>query len=99
MPENKEERPIDLLEIRREIDSLNQQLIEVVAKRMALIPGVARYKIENNLERFDPKREKQILEACRAMATEQGVNPDLAENIMKLLIDDAHRIEREMLGK
>lgn len=91
------ERPTDLSEIRKQIDTLNIQLIEVIAKRSALIPEVAKFKKENNVPRTDPEREKKILENCKTLANELGVNPILVENIMKLIIEDAHRIEKEII--
>ena len=96
---NQGKNPDGLLKIRDEIDSLNRKLIKIVAKRTALIPLVADYKIKNNLPRVDLEREKSIIEKCRRMAIEQEVNPDLIENIVKLLIEDAHRIELKKMGK
>lgn len=52
----------DLKTCRDEIDAIDQQLIDLFEKRMALSKSVVEYKIENNLEIFQPEREKQVVE-------------------------------------
>ena len=54
---------MELEEIRNNLDELDNKLIVILAERMRLIPQVAKYKIENNLKRYQPERESQILEA------------------------------------
>ena len=88
---------MNLDQIREQIDSLDKELIMTLSKRMALIPNVAKYKQENNMPRFIPEREKAIIQEKRQIAKEQNINPDLAENIIKLIIEDAHRIEKKIL--
>lgn len=89
----------DLTEIRKELDKLDSSIIELLSKRMALIPSVAEYKKQNNLPRYQPEREKEIINSRRKLAKELNINPDLAENIAKAIIADAHRIEKEIIGQ
>ena len=85
--------------IRKKLDKADNELIKVLAKRMALIPSVAEYKIKNNVKRYQPEREKQILDKNRKIAKKSGLNPDLVEGIFRKIIKDAHRIEKKMMGK
>ena len=48
----------DLKQCRIEIDAIDQQLMELFEKRMALSKSVVEYKIENHLEIFQPERER-----------------------------------------
>jgi chorismate mutase-like protein len=89
----------DISVLREQIDSLDTELIKDLAQRMSLIPKVAEYKKANNLPRYQPKREAEVIESRRALAKEHGLNPDLVEKIMKLIIADAHRIEEEIIGQ
>jgi chorismate mutase/prephenate dehydrogenase len=89
----------DLTEIRKELDKLDNSILELLSKRMALIPSVAEYKKQNNLPRYQPQREKEIIENRRKLAKELNINPNLAENIARAIIEDAHRIEKEIMGK
>jgi chorismate mutase-like protein len=86
-------------ELRQKIDSLDRELLSVLAERMALIPEVAKYKSLNRVPRFQEAREKFVIQNRRAIAEELSINPDLAENILKLIIEDAHRIEKGIIGE
>ena len=90
---------LDLLEIRKQIDDIDHQLVELYEKRMKLCGDVAQYKIETGKKVLDTKREQEKLEALsRIVADEKdkhGVN-ELFTQIMamsrkmqyKLLEDD-----------
>lgn len=90
---------MNLKEIREKLDKLDLKLLQTLAKRMALIPSVARYKKDNNIPRYQPEREKEIIENKRRLAMELRVNPDLVEDLFKRIIKDSHRIEKEILKK
>ena len=59
---------MNLEEIRVKLDEIDKELVEVVAKRIALIPSVAEYKKENNVAIYDPEREKEIIFAKKRLA-------------------------------
>lgn len=90
---------MELSQIRQQLDELDKQIIQTIAKRMALIPEVAKWKKENNVQRYQPDREKKIIKSKRELAKKLGVNPDLAEDLIKRIIEDSHRIEKEILGE
>ncbi len=52
---------MDLDAIRKEIDEIDDQLVELLAKRSELACDVARYKRENNMQVFQQGREQFIL--------------------------------------
>jgi len=90
---------MDLKEIRGHLDRIDTALVNILAERMSFIPKVAEYKKANNMERFQPEREKEIIAKKRELAEKSGLNPDLVEDIFKRIIEDAHRIEKEIIGK
>ena len=49
-------KTLDLLEIRDQIDIVDKEIVELFEKRMQLSADVAEYKISNNKEVLDPKR-------------------------------------------
>ena len=51
-----------LLEYRKEIESIDSQLIELLVQRMELSRKIGQYKKENGLAIFDPKREEELKE-------------------------------------
>lgn len=90
---------MELSEIRKKLDQLDKELVRILAKRMALIPSVAEYKKEYDLPRLMPEREKEIIDSKRKLAEKLNVNPDLVEDLLKRIIEDSHRIEKDILGE
>lgn len=90
---------MELMQIRENLDRLDKEMLRILSERMSLIPKVAEYKRQNNLPRYQPDREKAILEGKRKLAEEMSLNPDLVENIYKRIIEDAHRIEKDIMGE
>lgn len=66
---------------RKEIDSLDEQLISLFEKRMNMVLGVAEYKIQNNMEVFQNGRENDVLK--KALHNLQ--NKDYEEESVKFL--------------
>lgn len=90
---------MELQEIRKNLDQIDKELISVLAKRMSLIPKVAEFKRQNNIPRYQPEREKVVLKSKRKIAEEMSLNPDMVEDIYKRIIEDAHRIEKDIMGE
>jgi len=88
---------MDLKELRAHLDRLDNALIYILAERMSLIPKVAEYKKLNNIARYQPEREAEILSIKREMASRLDLNPDLVEALYKEIINDAHRIEKKII--
>ena len=55
----------DICEIRAEIDSIDDQIIELFKHRMDCSMEVAEYKYENNVPILNVKREEEILNAVQ----------------------------------
>lgn len=56
----------ELLEIRRELDIIDAQIVELFQKRIALNRSVAEYKAERNMQIQDKQREKEKVAAVTA---------------------------------
>lgn len=75
----------DLHVSRAKIDAIDQQLCALFEQRMAVCQEVAAYKTANGLPVLDAQRERQVLEAKRALVTEPALLPhvtSLFETIM-----------------
>ena len=53
---------MDLLEIRKELDILDREIVHLFEKRMGLVEDVARFKLDTGKAVLDSKREKK---SCR----------------------------------
>ncbi len=90
---------MDIEEIRAHLDRLDTCLVYILAERMSYIPKVAEYKLQNNLPRYQPEREKQIIDGKRKLAEDLKINPDLVEDLLRRIIQDSHRIEKDIIGE
>ena len=52
---------MDILECRREIDNIDEELVKLFEKRMNIAINVAKYKIENNMPIFNEAREIEVI--------------------------------------
>lgn len=77
----------DLLDIRKEIDGIDRQIVELFENRMVLTTQVAEYKISTGKAVFDKEREVSKLDSVAALAhsdfNSHGVR-ELFEHIMSV---------------
>jgi chorismate mutase len=86
---------MNLQQLRKRISAIDTKLIKLIAKRQAYMPGVGKYKRDNNLPINQPKREKEILTELKRLSLKEGINTTLIEKVFTLLIKDAKRIQKE----
>jgi len=77
---------VTLEDLRQRVNDLDRQLIQLVAERKVLSEEVARAKRATGKPTRDYEREREVIMSVRAMATERGVSPELAEQLLRLLI-------------
>ena len=61
---------MELKDYRKEIDEIDQKMVELFTRRMDIAADIGRYKQENNLPVYDPKRERQKLGTLTEMTRE-----------------------------
>jgi len=72
--------------LRQRLNQIDRQLIALVAERKAISGQVADAKRATGYPTHDYEREREVILGVRATATELGVSPALAEDILRLLI-------------
>jgi chorismate mutase / prephenate dehydrogenase len=72
--------------LRKRLNQIDRQLIALVAERKAVSGQVADAKRATGYPTRDYEREREVILGVRATATELGVSPALAEDILRLLI-------------
>ncbi len=81
---------------RKGIDKITNDLVKLMAKRSKLVLDIGKAKKKLNLPLIDSKREMQMVEDARKLSKKFGVNPKLVNRIMKLLIEDARRLQSKV---
>ena len=77
----------DLLDIRKDIDKIDEQIVKLYEERMKLTSDVAEYKINTGKQVFDKEREESKLATLQKKAesdfTRHGIR-ELFEQIMAM---------------
>lgn len=90
---------LDLDQIREDLDSLNNEIVDAVEKRMDLVAEVAEYKDENDMQIVDEEREEQVKQEFERLYQEKGLPEDRGRELAELLIATAIDKEEQMLGR
>ncbi len=77
---------VTLDDLRQRLSDLDRQLIRLVAERTQLGTEVARVKRATGHPTRDYARERDVIMGARNTAQEAGLSPDLAEELLRLLI-------------
>jgi chorismate mutase / prephenate dehydrogenase len=76
-------------ELRSELTELDEQLLQLVARRQALSEQVAAVKRATGRATRDFGREREVILRGRNSAQRLGVSPDLAESLLRQLIQSS----------
>jgi len=85
----------DIAELRRDINDIDDRIVELIGKRMAIAEEVGDYKRLNRVPVRDYEREARVIEAMRGRAGEVGLDADVGEAVAKVLIRSA--VERQQI--
>jgi len=87
-----------LKELRRRIDEIDEQLIDLFGERLKLAGEIAELKRKLKVGIRDDKREREIIDRARTLARERGINEDFVESVMRLVMAQMVGEERARLG-
>lgn len=88
----------DLQEVRTRIDDVDRRLIALLAERARLVGEVVHYKRAHHMAVVDRAREDRMLDRIAHIATEAGVDPRVAQQVLRTIIDGFTLLEVEELG-
>ncbi|MFA4996151.1 MAG: chorismate mutase [Patescibacteria group bacterium] len=79
----------DLENYRKEIDKIDFEIIDLLAKRMSIVDRIAEYKKENEIAIIDEKRFSEIIDTRLEMAEKLNTDQNLVESIFQLIHDSS----------
>ena len=88
----KREKVESLEDARNRVDVIDDALIELIATRQFYVDQVIRFKRKS--EDIKSPRIEEVIEKVCVQASEQGLDPELIENIYREMIQ--HFIRREL---
>ncbi len=73
-------------QLRSQLTETDSALIALIAERQRIVAQIGAHKIDNGIPTRDYEREREVLKGARERASDQGLEPRLAEEIMTALI-------------
>ena len=79
MTENKLEN------LRKEIDKIDSEIIQLLAKRFEIVKQIGVFKKENKISVVDNRRFQKVLEKVENIAEKQGISRDFTNDIYNII--------------
>jgi len=80
-------------DLRKEIDILDEELIQVLAKRTAVVKKIGEFKKQNSIKPLDEKRWAEVLNRVLTHAKKHNIPEELVKNIFEYIHKAALTIE------
>ena len=84
--------------LRKQIDELDSQMIDIIARRMEVSREIGRYKKENNITVFQSDRYKTILERLTEEAQRRDIDAECIKAIFEAIHEESVRQQISRLG-
>ena len=85
-----------LAQLRRQIDQLDNELVEVLAKRMNISREIGAYKKNHNMPVVQPNRYGDIMNTRVKAASTAGIDEDFMRKILSTIHEESVRIQVEL---
>ena len=86
---------MDLLDLRKQIDEIDEQLIPLLLQRMEISKKVAEYKVKRGLPVLNEQREREILDDVQKKCGEQG---DTVATVFAATMDASRALQHKIIG-
>ncbi|ELY48897.1 chorismate mutase [Natronolimnohabitans innermongolicus] len=78
---------MSLDELREEIQTIDREIVELIAQRTYVADTIAQVKAEQDLPTTDEKQEQQVMDRAGENAEQFDVDANLVKAIFRLLIE------------
>ncbi len=85
--------------LRKQIDELDNQLMELIAKRMRVCREIGQYKKEHNMTVLQASRYNEILDKRGAQGTLCGIHPNCVKTVFEAIHEESVRQQIEIINK
>jgi chorismate mutase len=93
------ETGLDVLEsLREKIDSLDQQLIELLSHRMEIVKRIGQYKLENNVAIVQLRRWEEMIKFRVELGKTLGLSEKYVKSLLRLVHKESIRKQAEILS-
>ena len=85
--------------LRKEIDSIDKKLVEIVGKRTAIVKEIGRYKKENAVTILQIERWFEILKSRKEWGQEMHIDPQMVAELFELIHKHSVLTQTHILNK
>lgn len=89
----------DLRELRKQIDELDENLLELLSKRMRVSREIGTFKKEHEMAIVQTDRYDDILKRRISEATKMGMNPEFMRVVLEAIHEESVRQQLEIVSK
>ena len=79
---------------RKQIDQINNQILELLSKRLEISKKVGEYKKQNNIPIQDPIREKEILASLSNKGKELGLTKNFINQLFNPIFKNSKDVQK-----
>jgi len=89
----------ELENLRRQLDTIDQKIVSLLAKRQAKVEHVVKLKKTHNLPVYHPAREENLISRLRNQGAEAGLDSDYIEELYRRILRQSRVEQTARLSK
>ena len=82
-------------DFRKQINQIDQKIVELLGRRMNLVKEVAKFKKAENLPVKDSGREDELRKNLKALAKKHKLDPEFVNHLYSHVFIESRRIQSE----
>lgn len=86
-------------ELRKQIDALDNQLLDVLKERMKISEAIGKYKFENNITILQSRRYDEIMNDRNQRAISRGLNTEFTTKIFESIHEESINCQSNVMNK
>ncbi|MFW5890052.1 MAG: chorismate mutase [Marinilabiliaceae bacterium] len=86
-------------ELRKKIDLLDDQLLDLLKQRMAISEAIGKYKYENNITILQTRRYDEIMNNRRERGTQRGLDEDFVTGLFESIHEESINRQSQIMNK
>ena len=93
------EKAFDISQLRKQIDELDNQIMEVLSKRMRVCREIGNYKKDHNMTVLQASRYNEILNKRGAQGSLMGMGPEFVAKVFESIHEESVRQQIEIINQ
>lgn len=85
--------PAEVVASRRTIDEIDEAIVDLLARRQAIVRDLFAKKRALGVPLTDRVREDELMQERRAWAVVRGISPEFVAAIFREVLENSHRID------